>query len=83
MRTRRKASISTNIINISGLRSNIPKGGTNLRMGFRNGETILSKALRMGLNGFRKYERIESTNTTRIKRFANVLMILAIILNIP
>ena len=46
--------ISTNIININGLRSNIPSGGTALRMGAKNGATTLSSALRTGLYGLRK-----------------------------
>jgi hypothetical protein len=69
--------ISTRIININGLRSNIPSGGTILRIGLRNGETTLSKAYRTGFDGGKKYDNRESMITRKIKRFASVVIIFA------
>jgi hypothetical protein len=69
--------ISTRIISMIGLRSNIPSGGTTLRIGLRKGETTLSKVYRTGFDGCKKYDNRESMITRKINKFASILIIFA------
>ncbi len=66
--------ISTKIININGLKSNIPTNGTTLRIGANNGWIMLSSARRIWLNGARKNDTNESTIINITRMLDNKLM---------
>ena len=68
-------TISTKIININGLKSNIPTSGTTLRMGVNNGWMMLSRTRRIWLYGARKNDTNVSMIINITIRLDNKLMI--------
>jgi hypothetical protein len=54
------------MINIKGLKSNIPTRGITRRIGLKSGSTILSMAVRIGLYGDIKYDMMAETITSRM-----------------